>query len=159
MKPAFSEWLIANRPLIFFIYGLAFFILGLSIALQLRRTSRLNLARSLPWLAGFGFLHGFNEWGDLFLPIQQPFLAPPFYDLLRTIQLILLATSFASLFQFGIELMRPLPNHWRWIRFVPSNTAYLVSWSILAWVGFCSGLCHLAQYHEHPGALSIMCTR
>ncbi len=125
MKPAFSEWLIANRPLIFFIYGLAFFILGLSIALQLRRTSRLNLARSLPWLAGFGFLHGFNEWGDLFLPIQQPFLAPPFYDLLRTIQLILLATSFASLFQFGIELMRPLPNHWRWIRFVPCLTLFI----------------------------------
>ncbi|MGB9639893.1 MAG: sensor histidine kinase [Anaerolineales bacterium] len=120
MKPDLSEWLIANRPLILFIYGLTFFVVGLAIALQLRRSSRLKLARSLPWLAGFGFLHGFNEWGDLFLPIQQPFLAPPFYDLLRAVQLILLATSFASLFQFGIELMRPLPDRWRWIRFVPS---------------------------------------
>lgn len=125
MKPILSEWLLANRPLIYFIYGQTFFVVGLAIALQLRRSSRLNLARSLPWLAGFGFLHGFHEWGDLFLPIQQSFLAPPLYDLLRAFQLILLATSFASLFQFGIELMRPLPARWRWIRFLPSLVLFI----------------------------------
>jgi uncharacterized membrane protein YeiB len=65
------EWLTANRPLILFVYGQVFFVLGLAIVLQSRRRSRLSLARNLPWLAGFGILHGLNEWGDLFLPIQK----------------------------------------------------------------------------------------
>jgi signal transduction histidine kinase len=128
MIRTFSEWLTANRPLVLFIYGQTFFVVGLAIGLQLRRTSRLKLARSLPWLAGFGFLHGFNEWGDLFLPLQQPFLTPPIYDLLRAFQLILLSTSFASLFQFGIELLRPLPTRWKWVRFIPGMV--LFSWVI-----------------------------
>lgn len=121
MKPTLAEWLIANRPLILFIYGQAFFMVGLSIALQSRHSSHLLLARSLPWLAGFGFLHGFNEWGDLFLPIQQPFLSAAVYNLLRDVQLILLATSFTALFQFGVELLRPLPQSLRWLRFLPGS--------------------------------------
>ena len=59
-----------NHEIIYFIYGLVFFVLGLAIALQSRHSSRLDLARNLTWLAAFGFLHGFNEWGDLFIPLQ-----------------------------------------------------------------------------------------
>ncbi|MGB9673465.1 MAG: hypothetical protein ACPL3P_04945 [Anaerolineales bacterium] len=61
MNPTFTQWLAANRPIILFIYGQAFFMVGLSIALQSRHSSHLHLAHSLPWLAAFGFLHGFNE--------------------------------------------------------------------------------------------------
>lgn len=114
------EWFIVNRSLILFIYGQVFFILGLAIVLQSRQHSRLNLARSLPWLAGFGILHGLNEWGDLFIPIQTQFLSKPVINLLGSFQLVLLAASFASLFQFGIELLRPLPVHWRWLRLLPT---------------------------------------
>ena len=60
------EWFTANRPIIFFVYGQVFFVMGIAIVLQSRRYSRLDLARSLPWLAAFGIMHGFNEWGDLF---------------------------------------------------------------------------------------------
>lgn len=113
------EWLLANRSLILFVYGQVFFLFGFAILLRSRQRSRLSLARSLPWLAGFGVLHGLNEWGDLFLPIQRQFLSPPILDLLESFQLILLAVSFACLFQFGVELLRPLPKRWRWIRTLP----------------------------------------
>ena len=67
MITVLREWFSVNRPLVFFVYGQVFFVLGLAIALQSRRYSRLNLARSLPWLAGFGFF--ILEYGDVLLPI------------------------------------------------------------------------------------------
>ncbi|MBI1881593.1 MAG: hypothetical protein HYR94_25715 [Chloroflexi bacterium] len=65
-----------NRPIIFFIYGQVFFVLGLAIALQSWRHSRLSLARSPKWLAAFGFTHGLHEWGDLFIPFGIETLRP-----------------------------------------------------------------------------------
>ncbi|MEW6239383.1 MAG: hypothetical protein AB1564_01050, partial [Chloroflexota bacterium] len=62
-----SEFFEINHQLILFVYGLVFFVLGLAIILQTRRSSRLELARSLRWLAAFGITHGFHEWGDLFI--------------------------------------------------------------------------------------------
>ena len=96
-----------NRQIIFFVYGLSFFVLGLAIALQSRQHSRLDLARSLPWLAAFGFTHGLNEWGDLFIPLQAAYLSDSAIWWLAVIQLLLLAFSFACLFEFGVLLLRP----------------------------------------------------
>ena len=134
MTVTLREWFLANQSLVLFTYGQVFFILGLAIILRSRQHSRLSLARSLPWLAGFGILHGFNEWGDLFIPIQQQFLSQPILDLLGSFQLILLAVSFACLFQFGVELLRPFPKRWQWFRLLP----FLVLMLWLAgpfWVG------------------------
>jgi signal transduction histidine kinase len=128
------EWFSVNRPLVFFVYGQVFFVLGLAVALQSRRYSRLNLARSLPWLAGFGFLHGLNEWGDLFIPIQSQFLGDPMLAVLNTLQHFMLAASFALLFQFGIELLRPLPEKWRWLRLLPA-VLFLIWLAGPFWVG------------------------
>ncbi len=72
----------------------------------------LDLARNLTWLAAFGFLHGFHEWGDLFIPLQAEYLAPPVIILLHYIHLFLLAVSFACLFEFGVALMEPLQKKW-----------------------------------------------
>jgi hypothetical protein len=74
-----------NRDIILFAYGLVFFVLGLAIALQSRRYSRLDLARSLSWLAAFGFTHGLHEWGDLFIPIQKEYLRTPAIELLNVV--------------------------------------------------------------------------
>ena len=65
-----GEFFLLNRSMIYFIYGLVFFILGFAIILQTRQSSRLDFARSLRWLAAFGITHAFHEWGDLFIPIQ-----------------------------------------------------------------------------------------
>jgi hypothetical protein len=37
-----------NRPLIYFVYGQVFFVMGVATLLQSRRYSRLDLAHSLP---------------------------------------------------------------------------------------------------------------
>src|SRR5215475_9272051 len=114
-----------NRQLILFVYGLGFFILGFAILLQVQQSSELELARSLRCLAAFGITHAFNEWGDLFIPIQAQYLSPTVIRLLLVLQLFLLAVSFACLFEFGISVLRPF-NPAGWLRGVPA--AVLVVW-------------------------------
>lgn len=103
----------SGRVVTTFIYGLVFFVLGLATALQSRNYSRLELAKSLPWLALFGITHGLNEWGDLFIPIQASNLPPAIIELLQELQLIILALSFTFLLEFGITLLRPF-HRTRW---------------------------------------------
>jgi signal transduction histidine kinase len=103
-----------NREIILFIYGLGFFILGFAIILQARQSSRLDLARSLRWLAAFGITHAFNEWGDLFIPIQTRYLSPALVNFLWIAQLLLLGISFSCLFEFGVAVLRPLGRA-RWL--------------------------------------------
>jgi signal transduction histidine kinase len=120
-----STFFETNTTIIFFAYGLAFFIMGLVVALQSRQSSRLELARSLNWLAGFGILHGLNEWGDLFIPIQAAYLSTPLVNLLFVIQLVLLALSFTCLFSFGVSLLKP-SGKLKWLSTAP--TALFVLW-------------------------------
>lgn len=126
VRALLHDFLAVNRPIIFFIYGQVFFVLGLAIALQYRRHSRLSLARSLKWLAAFGFTHGLHEWGDLFIPIQAQYMPAPIVNLLYALQLLLLAASFACIFQFGVETLRPLPHRQRLLRYLPG--AVLTLW-------------------------------
>ena len=123
---AAEGFFILNREIILFIYGLGFFILGFAILLQVQQSSRLELARSLRWLAVFGITHAFNEWGDLFIPIQAQLLSPTIVRLLEVAQLILLAVSFAALFEFGISVLSPfnLSKSWSWI-----PGALLIAWT------------------------------
>jgi signal transduction histidine kinase len=100
-----AEFFALNQSIIYFIYGLVFFILGFAIILQTRKSSRLDLARNLRWLAAFGIAHGLHEWGDLFIPIQATYLSPQIMRLLYILHLMLLAFSFAFLFEFGLALV------------------------------------------------------
>ena len=120
-----------NYQIIYFIYGLVFFVLGLAIALQSRHSSRLDLARSLTWLAAFGFLHAFNEWGDLFIPLQAEYLAPAFILALNYFHLLLLAASFACLFEFGAALLESLKPR-KWLHILAAGV--LVVWSFIVFI-------------------------
>ncbi len=148
----FREWFTLNRPLVFFVYGQVFFVLGLAIILQSRQRSRLRLAHSLPWLAGFGLLHGLNEWGDFFIPIQAQYLNTVIINLLNIAQLILLAASFSCLLQFGVELLRPWPQGWRWVSFGP--TVLFLIWLIGPfWIGLLT-VSTSAQWQAEANALA-----
>ncbi len=114
-----QQFFVYNHIIILFVYGQVFFVLGLAIALQSWRHSRLSLARNLHWLAIFGFTHGLHEWGDVFIPIQTAYLPDSAINILVIMQLFLLAVSFVSLFQYGIESLRPLPGRWRIVRYLP----------------------------------------
>ncbi len=125
----FRNLFTVNRELIFFIYGLMFFVLGLAIALQSRQASHLELARSLNWLAAFGFLHGFHEWGDFFIPLQGQYLAASAVRVLHYFHLSLLVGSFACLYGFGLALLEPI-QHRRWLHL--GFATLLVAWLVLS---------------------------
>ncbi|MBI4768920.1 MAG: sensor histidine kinase [Chloroflexi bacterium] len=95
------------HTLIFGLYGLAFFSLGLVLALEAGRTRGLPLGRFLWPLAVFGLLHGLHEWLELLMGLDV-FLA--LGELAVWLRLGLLALSFASLLAYGVQVFRP-PEH------------------------------------------------
>jgi signal transduction histidine kinase len=114
-----AQVLEVNWTILYFVYGQVFFIMGLVTGLQLRRTSHLELARALPWLAAFGITHGFVEWGYIFVPAQALYLEDAGVRLLMLAHLAALGGSFFFLLQFGVELASPSLPHRRWPRLVP----------------------------------------
>jgi signal transduction histidine kinase len=121
MREALQAFFETNRIIVYSVYGQVFFTLGVILAIQSLRHSRLRLAQALPWLALFGILHGLHEWGDVFIPIQATYLPPFLVQLLHIAQVFLLALSFLCLFQFGISTLSPLPPRWRWAFWVPTG--------------------------------------
>jgi signal transduction histidine kinase len=140
-----------NREIIYFVYGLVFFVLGLAIALQSRHSSRLDLARNLTWLAAFGFLHGFNEWGDLFIPIQAAYLAPEIIVVLNYLHLLLLAVSFTCLFEFGAALLESLHPR-KWLHILAAGL--FVVWSILVFIPLRLRISDFTTWFNTSGALA-----
>lgn len=118
-----------NRPLVLFLYGQVFFVLGLAIFLQSRRHSRLRLARDLRWLALFGILHGLHEWGLVFIPLQVSYMSDASIKVSMTIQVWLLAGSFICLLMFGERL---LEEKFSWVRWLAGGL--IAVWIILFFV-------------------------
>lgn len=121
-----------NRTIVFFVYGQAFFILGLAVALQSRKHSQIALAKHLGLLAAFGLLHGVYEWAAVFIPIQEGYLSTEAVNFLRLLQLALEAISFWVLFQFGVGLIT-LDSRVLRMRFLPT---ILFSMWLVAMIGF-----------------------
>jgi nitrate/nitrite-specific signal transduction histidine kinase len=116
----------SNMVLIFFIYGLAFFVTGLAIALELRHASALRLAQGLRLLAIFGLLHGLAQWTILFLLVDSEGVTIEGSRVLRTLFVILSAAAALALMQFGITLITSTVGGHQWLRLVP--TALLMGW-------------------------------
>lgn len=55
-----------NLEVVYFVYGLAFFSMGLAVWLERGRASDTRLRRALQPLAMFGLVHGCQEWLDMF---------------------------------------------------------------------------------------------
>ncbi len=134
-----------NRPIILFIYGQVFFVLGMAIFLQSRRHSRLRLARDLRWLAVFGILHGLHEWGLVFIPLQSTYLADNWIRLLLMMQVWLLTGSFICLLVFGVRLVETSFAWLRWIAvglaggwIVVFSTPIFIGESFVDWLYFSS---------------------
>lgn len=96
----------ANQLVIEFIYPLVFFSMGFVILLKNKVHSRFHLPYSLNYLGIFGIIHGFSDWGDIFIPLQAIYLKTSnitaLYDLRVTFEVL----SFAFLLLFGIDLLR-----------------------------------------------------
>jgi signal transduction histidine kinase len=103
---------------VYFLYGLAFFSMGLLVILEGNRASDLRLRKALRPLAGFGIVHGIHEWLEMFEQMEilvghyEPFI-PEF------VRLALLAVSFVSLIAFGTYLLAYTETAQRVITLVP----------------------------------------
>ncbi len=124
-----SEFFQTNHDIVYFIYGEAFFVLGLAVALQSRKHSQLLLAKRLWLLAVFGIVHGIYEWGTVFIPIQQTYLPASIVSVLRVLQLLVGAVSFLALFQFGIELLILHSRRWRAVGALPAIVFFV--WAVV----------------------------
>lgn len=97
--------------LIYFFYGLAFFTLGISLTLEVWRSSSFNEQRVLRPLAVFGLMHGMHEWLEIVM-LQGVWVKAAFPLLLSWIRTGWLSASFVPLILFGVMMLnrrrRPL---------------------------------------------------
>lgn len=114
---AIRNFFTANETVLFFVYGQVYFVLALSIILRADPQSRLEIGRTLPLLAAFGFAQAFAKWGNVFIPIQAEYVSSMLVSILRLLQLFILGLSFMFLFSFGLQLLAPRtwnPHLVRW---------------------------------------------
>jgi nitrate/nitrite-specific signal transduction histidine kinase len=134
---------------VFFVYGLAFFAMGLAIALESRRSSELRLSRPLRYLAAFGLLHACVEWLDMWLIGPGPGGAAP---ALRILRLALFAISTVALAQFGVDLIAAIRPRLRMVRWLPLALA-------LIWAANWAVIPHLTPVAVSEVAHTPSCTR
>ena len=94
------QWSQSNLDIVFFIYGLAFVTMGIAIWVQPQKKSEFKLANILWLLAGFGLIHGTNEFLDMWGIIKG---RSPVLDLVRGFTLLI---SYLFLFEFSRRLFR-----------------------------------------------------
>ncbi len=116
--------------LLYFIYGLAFFTMGIALALESRRSPALAERRALVPLAVFGLLHGLHEWMEIVL-IQGTWLEVPFPQEIEGLRVILLALSFLPLLGFGFWMLFP---HATISKLLLLGSAFLAAYLGLAYV-------------------------
>jgi signal transduction histidine kinase len=141
----------ANIIPIYFIYGLAHFVMGLAVALETGRNTQLGLSRALPFLAAFGITHGINEWVEMFSMISMhiPMVQEPRWA--EMFKLGWKALSFFFLFEFGARLLIQLsPSRKRWLWSLPKLT--LILWIAGALAMYLRGL---PFEHPQPGLASM----
>lgn len=101
-----ADFFSRNLVFIFFLYGLAFFSMGLAVFLESGRASEFRFAQAMRPLAGFGIVHGGHEWLEMFqrMAALRPggYLPPAWVEVVR---LFILSVSFLLLAAFGARLI------------------------------------------------------
>jgi signal transduction histidine kinase len=100
---------------VFFLYGLGFFVTGVAVWMEASRRPALPLAQGLSLLAAFGFIHGSHEWIEMF----QLMARGTSMQFSQAPRLPILAVSFVLLMEFGLRLLTLDGwRHWRIVRWV-----------------------------------------
>jgi signal transduction histidine kinase/CheY-like chemotaxis protein len=110
-----SKFISQHMLMVFFIYGLAFFLLGTAILLKEDKHSTLRL-RSLLWLlAGFGLIHGIGEWSDMFLALGETYWTPFLFRIIKTLGFYFGLGSFVFLLAFGVRSVALDKPKFKWL--------------------------------------------
>lgn len=91
--------------IVYFFYGLSFFSMGLAILLEVGRSSELDFAQALRFLAGFGLIHGIHEWLEMFFLIFPQVQEMPFFEWVGLGRVVMLSISFLFMITFGAKLV------------------------------------------------------
>lgn len=102
---------------IYFFYGLAFFSMGLLVAMEGGRSTDARLRMALRPLAGFGLVHAAHEWLEMYKIMGH--FSGLFSTIYPMIALSLLAFSFLSLAAFGSYLVLGSESTWRVSLIIP----------------------------------------
>ena len=94
-----------NLVIVFFIYGLAFFCMGLAMALEFGRSSLLVETRLLLPLAIFGILHGLHEWLEIII-LQMVSFDLPLPIFAPWMRVGILVISFTFLVVYGVQVLQ-----------------------------------------------------
>jgi signal transduction histidine kinase len=86
---------------IYFLYGLAFFVMGIAVWLEASRSDAFPPVRALSFLAAFGLIHGSHEWVEMF----QLMAPDPPISSFHIFRLVALVISFVLLIEFGLRLL------------------------------------------------------
>lgn len=113
--------------ILYLLYGLAFFTLGVAILSRDTRLSELGIARILWLLAGFGITHGFHEWLELLEQLHPEIISPTFSQF----RLFLVSSSFLLLLYFGIFLLFISLYGYKALKSTPKTTKALIGTAVV----------------------------
>ncbi|HSB67699.1 MAG TPA: sensor histidine kinase [Anaerolineales bacterium] len=121
-----AEFFTRNIIIVYFFYGLSFFVMGLAVLLEFGHSSKLDFARALRPLIGFGLIHGLHEWLEMFLIIKERISGPLNEPWILPVRLIALASSFLFLIAFGARLVVGLGKNKVYLGLLSTITAVWV---------------------------------
>jgi signal transduction histidine kinase len=126
----------SSMTLIFFIYGLSFFTMGVVITFELGRCSDPRQRLALRYLAAFGILHGMHEWLEMFNGLGAFTYLPADSVYWGSLHIFILAISFLPLGIFGISLLASHPRYRGLRLLVPLGLAVLWAFGGLVLRGY-----------------------
>lgn len=133
MQPV-ADFFAANMVGVYFVYGLAFFALGLAVVVQAGQTSPTAFARVMALLGPFGLLHGFGEWAGMFALLANQLGQPTLWQ--ESLAVAFSAGSFVILLMFAVRLAGISGYGLDWLVYIPvfcvsvflGGTVMLYSW-------------------------------
>ncbi|MHC4156974.1 MAG: sensor histidine kinase, partial [Planctomycetota bacterium] len=90
-----------------------------------KKGSFFRLAEHIWWIAGFGILHGINEWLDMFIELEGPLPA----HVLKLIRIVTLVGSFLFLLRFGTKVIAESKKKYRVLEVLP--LVLFVGWAVI----------------------------
>lgn len=132
----YSETVMIWDYILYLLYGLTFFTLGVAILSRDISLSELGIARIIRLLAAFGIIHGFHEWLEL-LELLFPEIVTPGFSSFR---LVVVSLSFLFLLYFGLFLNIITLRGDRALQSTPKSVKALVGAAALALIFFAAYL-------------------
>lgn len=136
-----------DLTLVYFVYGLAFFSMGLALLLEAGRSPSLMEARVLYPLAAFGMIHGGHEWLEMFLNMGYGKVVAAWF-ILDEVRVGVLTLSFLMLLFFALRLLSfhrdsPLRLLWQGFGVLGVYLVLFLGGAILLWGHHADVLKHL----------------